>query len=400
MARNTRLEDDYDEQSLRPAEKRRLRRQKARRRMIRRLIVMTLICALVVVAWTNWDTLAPDKLMDKFQDSFGRGAGSYPVDISGSNARRLVQCQNYTVLLSDSYLTFYDQQGGEVKRYASVASNALLRQAGRYVLLVEQGGTRLQLLTRTSQMADIKVDKTILSATVNDRGQIAVLTEGPQGYAVQLTVYSRQGKALYTRSRNHLAAEVALSNDGRQVALLSVAADNGDLDTTISVFDVRSTEQEAICTYVTNDVLLYRLGYLDNGWLAAIGEDGAVLLDTGDGLATVYTLGDQRLLGYAMGKNTLALVTREYGDTGNGQVHIVNKKGEPVCLVDFSGDFRHLAASDNRYVLLTDAALTEITASGGGRTSPVAADGQQTALVSGGRAVVMGLNMLQAYTMK
>ena len=399
MAGNRRQEDDHNEQSLRPAEKRRLRRQKARRRMIRRLIALVLIGVLVFVAWTHWDTLAPDKLMDKFQDSFGGGAGSYPVDISGANARRLVQCQNYTVLLSDSYLTFYDADGGEVKRYASLTSNALLRQAGRYVLLAEQGGHQLQLMTRAALVTEVTTDLAILSATVNAKGQLAVLTEGPQGYAVQVTVYSRQGKVLYTRSRNQLAIEVALSEDGKQVALLSVGADNGDLDTTVSVFSLNTTEQEAKCTYVTDDVLLYRLEYLSDGWLAAIGEDGAVLLDTDDGLATVYTLGERRLLGYAVAQETLALVTRDYGDTGNGQVQVVNKKGEPLCTVDFTGDFRHLSASEKKYALLTDTAVTEITASGGGRTAPAEADGQQ-AVLAGGKAVVLGLNVLQAYQLE
>lgn len=392
--------EEYDDTPQTQGEKRRLRRQKARRRMLRRLFVLMIVCLLVFVAWTNWDTLSPDKLITKFQDSFGSGAGSYPVDISGANPRRLVQCQNYTVLLSDSYLTFYDSDGGEVRRYSSLASNALLRQAGRYILLAEQGGHRLRLLTRSAMVVDITVEYAILSASVNSKGQIAVLTEGPQGYAVQVAVYSRQGNLLYTRSRNQLATEVAMSPNGRQVALLSIGADNGDLDTTISVFDVGSAEQEAVCTYVTDDVLLYRLSYLDHGWLAAIGEDGAVLLDTGDGLATVYTLGGRRLLGYAVADETLALVTRDYGDTDGGQVQVINKKGEPVAIVDFVGDFRHLSATEDRYTLLTDMAVTEISAHRGARrTAAVEADGQQ-AVLANGKAVVQGLNVLQAYELK
>lgn len=388
--------DDYDEETLRPVEKRRLRRQKARRRMLFRLIALVLVVTVVAVAWTHWDTLAPDKLLDKFNDSFGAGAGSYPVDISGTNARRLVQCGNYTVLLSDTHLIFYDGDGGEVKRYTVPSSTALLRQAGRYVLLAEQGGRRVQLLTRSSVIAEFTTEHTILSAAVNAKGQTAVLTEGPQGYAVEVTVYNRQGKPLYARSRNQTSTEVALSEDGKQVVLLSVAAEDGDLNTTVSVFAVNSAAQEAVCSYVTDDVLLYRVEYLSDQWLASVGEDGVVFLDTSDGLATVYTLGDSRLLGYAASDTTLALVTREYGDTGNGQVQIINKKGEPLGTADFTGDFRHLSAVGNRYLLLTDTAVTEVTRSGAGRTAASSPDGQQ-AVLAGGKAVVLGLNTLQSY---
>ena len=80
-------------------------------------------------------------------------------------------------------------------------------------------------------------------------------------------------------------------------------------------------------------------------------------------------------------------------------MQVVNKKGEPLSLTDFTGDFRHLSATDSKYALLTDEAVTEVTASGGGRTASIEADGQQAVLV-GGKAVVLGLNMLQAYTLK
>ncbi len=378
---------------------RRRRRQKSTRRMLLRFVTVVLIAVLVYVAWTNWDTLAPDKLIAKWQDSFAGGAGSYPVDIAGSNARRLVSCQRYTALLTESHLTFYDSDGGEMTRYASPSSNALLRQAGKYVLLAEQGGRRLQLLARTGMVTEVTAEYDILSAAVNAKGQMAVLTHGPQGYEVQVSVYSPKGKRLYTRSRNHTAIEVALSADGSQVAMLSVRAENGDLNTAIHVFDTRSAAQEAKCTYETDDVLLYRLEYLADAWLAAVGEDGVVMLDTGDGLATVFTLGDHRLLGYAAADHTMALVTRDYGNTGAGQVQVIDKKGEPLCTVDFAGDFRHLSADSRHYLLLTDDTVTKITPEGAAGTAASAADGQQ-AVLSGNRAVVMGLNTLQAYELK
>ena len=377
-------------------DKRRSRRKKARRRMVFRLLTLLIVGILVVTAWQNWDTLAPDKLIAKFQDSFGGGAGSYPVDVSGTNAQRLVRCQNYTVLLSDSYLTFYNDTGGEVKRYICSHTNSLLRHAGRYVLLVEQEGRQVQLFTRSAPIIELTTSYDILSAAVNSKGQMAVLTQGPQGYAVQVTVYDRRGKVLYTRSRNQQATEVALSPDGKQVALLSVQAENGNLNTTLDVFALDSAAQEAVCSYKTADKLLYRAEYLTDGWLAAVGEGGAVLLNTADGLATVYAPEGKRLLGYAAGDTTLALVMREYGDTGDGVVQIVDKKGEPLCTVEFTGDFRHLSAQGRQYLLLTDSAVQEITTLGAGRKAASAADGQQ-AVLCGDSGVVLGLNLLQAY---
>ena len=384
------------------AEMKRKRRQRRRRTRCRALIrgaVVIAVCAILLVLWQNWDVLAPDRLLDRAQDLIGSGTGSYPVDVSGLTVHQIARSQNYTVMLSDSHLVYYNSDGAQVNRYACTYSSALMRAAGRYVLLAEQGGKRLQLNTRTATLLSMDTEQDILSVAVNAKGQYAVLTHGPQGYAVQVRVYDRGGKLLYTRSRNQMATEVALSADGKQVALLSIQAKDGDLNTTVDVFALNTTETATMCTYTAKDTLLYRLEYLAGSWLAAIGEKGVAMLDTSDGLATVYAPSDMRLLGYAVGDEDLALVLRPYGSTGDGTVQVIAKNGEPKYSVDFSGEFRHISYGNRRYLLLTDGYVQQLTAAGGGETVTVPADGQQ-AVLDGTQAVVLGLNRLEAYDIK
>ncbi|MBQ8683516.1 MAG: hypothetical protein IJ518_03245 [Clostridia bacterium] len=376
--------------------KRRSRQRRARRKAVLRGVVLVGLCALLFVLWQNWDTLAPDRLMDNLQDALGSGTGSFPVDVSGSGVQQLARSQNYLVVLSDSYLTYLNSSGAEINRYTCTYPSALLRTAGRYVLLAEQGGTRLQLNTRTATLTEITAEQEILSVAVNEKGQIAVLTQGARNYAVCVYVYDRQGKQIYYRGHTQLATEVALSADGKQVALLSLQTENGNLNTVVNVFSTETTQTAALCNYTATDTLLYRLEYLSGGWLAAIGETGAVMLDTADGLSTVFAPKDMRLLGYAASGEDLALVLRPYGSTGDGQVQVVSKSGDLLSTVDYTGEFRHLSTDGRQYLLLTDSYVQKITAVGGGGTAQVPADGQQ-AVLDGDRAVVLGLNVLQTY---
>ena len=165
--------------------KRQQRRRRTRRRALVRAVVVIGICAILFVLWQNWDVLAPDRLLDRAQDLIGSGTGSYPVDVSGLTVHRIARSQNYTVMLSDSHLVYYNSAGAQVNRYACTYSSALMRTAGRYVLLAEQGGKRLQLNTRTATLLSMDTEQDILSVAVNAKGQYAVLTHGPQGYAVQ-----------------------------------------------------------------------------------------------------------------------------------------------------------------------------------------------------------------------
>lgn len=377
-------------------EARRRHKKRARRLMWTRLIVVVLIFAAVWAVWSNWDILAPDKLLANIQDAIGDASGSYPVDVSGTDVRSMARSQNYTVLLSDSYLTYYNDHGGEVTRYPCTYSTPQLRTAGKYVLVAEQNGKRLLLSTRSMTMADLTMDYKILSADVNEKGQIAVLMQGTQGYAVELIVYDRKGTEIYRRSRVSLASEVALSPDGKTVALLSVDAVGGVLNTTVEAFSLSSTEPQALYSYTADDTLLYRLEFLSKNRLLAVGEQGALLMTLTDEKPTEVTIGGQQLLGYATTQDSVALVLRPLGSTDGGTVKVLNTAGDELSRAVFNGEFRHLSVEGKRYLLLTDSTVQVIDKSGAGKSADVEADGQQ-AVLYGNNAVVLGLSALQQY---
>ena len=145
------------------------------------------------------------------------------------------------------------------------------------------------------------------------------------------------------------------------------------------------------------DNLLYQLAYTGNNWVVAFSESSAVMLDTSDGMATVYAPDDMRLLGYAVTEKGLALALRHYGVTGDGQVHLVNTSGDLLAQVDFTGDFRHLSGEGDAFALLTDSAVYKITRDGVVGSAATAADGRQVLLLED-KAVVLGLNRLTAHT--
>lgn len=383
-------------QPLTAEQKRQMRRRRSRRRAVLRGVALVLVCVVVVLLWQNWDVVAPDRLYSHIQDLLGSSTGSYPVDFSGVGVQRLERVENYSVVLTDSHLIYLNQSGAEVNRFGCAYPSPLMCTTDQYVLVAEQGGRRIQLSTRTSIVTEMEVDNEIIAAALNDKGQMAVLMQGSQGYLVQVKVYDRKGKLLYTRSRNQTATGIALSPDGRQVALLSIKAADGTLTSSMDVFSLTTSDTEALCSYKGADTLLYRLEYLADGWLVAFSEESAVLMDTANGLTSVYVPPDMRVLGYAVSANTMALVLRPYGSTGDGEVHIVDKEGAPTAIVPFEGVYRDLSQQNGQYVLLTDTYAERMTVNGAQGRVPVEEDGRQ-AVLDGDNVVVLGLNRLLAY---
>ena len=396
MFKRRNMKQSPEQRPLTAEEKRRLRRKRAQRRTLMRMVLLVALCAVVIVVMANWDSLAPDRLFSAAENLLGIGTGSYPVDLSGTGVYWLERAQNYSAVLTDSHLIYLNRTGAEVSRFSLAYPTALMRTAGQYVLVGEQGGRRIHLSTRNKVLLEMDAEYDIFNVAVNKQGTIAVLTDGPQGYAVQLNVYNKSGRLLYTRNRNHTVTQVSLSADGTQVALLSVAAKNGNLNASLDVFSLKTSSPDALCSYELEDDLLYQIVYMDNGWVAAFSDSSAVMLDTSDGMATVYAPDGVQLLGYAVTEKGLAVAVRSYGTTGDGQVHVVNTKGDLLAQMDFTGEFRHLSGHNGKYALLTDSMVYKITNDGVQGSAATAADGRQV-LLDEDMAVVLGLNRITAH---
>ena len=396
--RMTKQTENHNQGPLTAEQKRIMRRRKARKRALGRLVALVLFVAVLVVVWQNWDVLAPDRLMSEFEMLVGSGTGEYPVDMSGVSVRRLEKAEQYGMVLTESHLIYLNHGGAEVARYSCSYPTPLMKTAGKYVLVAEQGGRRLQLSTRSAVVLELETKRDIIAVALNEKGKLAVLTDGPQGYAVEISVYNRKGELVYTRDRNVVVTDVALSANGKQVAMLSPEAVNGTLNTRMDVFSVKTTDTEAVCSYVAKDALLYRLEYLQNGWVAGFGENGAVMLDTTDGLATVYAPEGVKVLGYATTGNHLALAVRPYGTTAGGEIHVVGKDGDPMTTVVFTGELRHLSGQNGAYALLTDSYVQKIAKNGADGMADMAADGQQV-ILDGNSAIVLGLNRIDSYAL-
>lgn len=385
------------QEQLSTEDKRVMRRRRQRRRLILRVVALAVVIALGVVVWLNWSSLAPDKVWAWVQDLVGGGTGSYPVDLSGTGARRLTRIDRYTVVLTDSHLTYLNASGAEVSRYGCAYSEALLRTEGKYVLAAEQSGRRLQLTTRSKALLTWESDLAIRSVSLNALGQTAVLTDGPQGYTVQIKVYDKEGNTLYTRSSNRTVTDVALSPDGTTISLVSVEAVDGTLNTRLEVFSLATDSPDALCTHTVADTLLYRAQYLSDGTLAAVHDGGVVLMNTRSGVVTPYAPAGMRVLGFAVGGDGVALALRPYGDTAGGRVQLISSTGTLVSEVAFRGEFRHLSGFGGQYALLTDSYAQAFTANGVTGEVAVQADGRQV-LYADGQIVVMGLNRLEAFS--
>lgn len=373
------------------------RRQKRRRRFLLRWAVVLVVLLLVMTLVRYWDKISPETLLEDIGTFFtGDSDSGYPVDVSGNRMYQMETADNCTAVLSDTYVALYNNSGNEVMRRTHAFAEPMLRTAGKYVLLVERGGRRLQLETRSKSVITHTTQYDIISATVHTNGNVAVITEAEQGYNARLTVYRKDGKMLYERLCSTLLSDVAFSPNGKNVAVSALGVDKGSLYSMVEVLSLQSSSSEPIYKYSGNDVLISRVAYLSNSLITAVGDTAVWMYRPQKEKCDIYTITDGEMKGFAISSNSVALVTQPYGSSGDGSFVYVKSNGTAAYTEQLQGVCRDVAAYKNTYAVLTETHMYRLGGKGITSTDEVPSDGKMIARI-GDTVTVMGLQNITAY---
>ncbi len=391
----------------------RRRKNAAGRRIFKRLVALVLVALIVATVWRNWDKLAPGNLFFWLDQTFSSSGDGFPVEISGNTVLDIQQVQGYMVLLTDTSLVAYNENGGEVMRRQHNFSDPMLLVCGRYMLVAEQGGTRFRLDTlpepvlnvtadnltedKKTAVLDEALENRIISADVRSDGGVALVTQSSGSYTSEVVVYNADGELQYRQRYAAVrAVDVALSSDDREVAVAGIEANNGVLQSSLRVYSLRSEDATPIKEYTGQDVLLSRVAYLDSSELVAIGDSQTWVVDP-DGDLDKRIPYDQQLVGYSIGEDAVGLALQKYGTGDGGELMWLDQTGEVAYTAPFVGSFRHLSLTDNEALLLTAGQLYRGDSTGLQAPVTVQRDGRMVGSV-GGDAVVLGLTSLTAYS--
>lgn len=355
----------------------RRRRRHPFRLLLLRLLIVGVVLFAIFLAWSNWEKIAPESVLDWAETKFGDGeAGEgYPYTISGNAVVGIGQTNNHLAVLTDSSIKFLNTSAGCVVERRHTFSEPSFKTVGRYALITETGGTRFQLETRRETVLTVDLEnRNIYASDVISNGMVAVVTDSAsQNYLCGIQVYNSRGKIIYEyNTGKFLITNVALAPNGRALAAVGTFAEGGMMKSVLLLFEF---SKDTPTEYRGEDVLLYEVAYFGSGKVLAVG-------DTAYWMADVYTDSIQKtayngmeLIGYAASRSTAGLIMRRSGSTGSGEVWLFDSSGAVIDTHPFIGTFRHASCLDKQVLLLTDDALFVIGGKADGTQMNVPSDG-------------------------
>lgn len=197
----------------------------------------------------------------------------------------------YIGILNKNEFKIYNNTGKEEKKLNLEITNPLMDESNRYLVVGENKGKKLYLITDKDITWENEVEGNISQVHVNKNGYVAV-TVTDTSHKTVIIMYDNEGNALFKTFLSYTrVSDVTISNDSKYLAIAEIDTSGTIIQSNIKVISVEKakaktdSENSIIASYQgENNDLITNIKYQDKNRLIcmytdkikSIGMDGSI----------------------------------------------------------------------------------------------------------------------------
>ena len=289
------------------------------------------------------------------------GSGSYPVELESSEVVSAVSRGSYYYVLTDTRINAYSGAGKEIYSYAHGFENPVLKTSKTRALVFSQGGSDLLIYNLQSLKGTLQTEKPIITACISDSGAYAVVTQS-DSYAAAVSVYGKNGKLMYEWfSASDTVNNIAISPDGKKIALSLFNATSGAYSSKISVYGFESADP--LFTKNIDGSPIYGLDSTHNSGFFAVSQNKLIFVKWSDYTVKEYD-SDYNAAMFRAGSGGAVVVFNRESDRTDNRIVLFNTKGERISEFEFKQAVSDIQVSGGHIYCMSDTEVFLLSDSG------------------------------------
>lgn len=334
------------------------------KRVITLLVVGLLVSAIIILHFS-----APTGIVEYLQNSYaalGSGPG-FPIAPSGGKLENIYSSGNSLLILSDTLVEAYNENGREIYSRQHGFGNPVLVPQKTRTLVYDRGGTGVKLYNMHTVLFDKKLENSILAAAIARNGTCAFATRS-RGYAAQVEVVNRNFSSIFKwYSPEELINAVALSGDGKYLAVSAVNASAGEYLSHLYIFNIRNPKPQPDVALAFENTLILSLE-VTAGRLSAVSENSITSVEWSGGGRVDHPLDGTLQLFKTGEQGKSVLVTGRSDSRDHMQLAVLSPAAAELGKFEVSGTVRDAVISGDTVFCLTEHHLTAYSIDGAQKT--------------------------------
>lgn len=206
-------------------------------------------------------------------------------ETADGEASQFVRFGDNIIKYSNDGIVYMDTANELIWNQAFEMNNPKLQMCGNYLVIFDQGGTLLYIMSDAGMQKQIDTTMPIQTVCIASQGTIAVLMKEQTVSHVKL--FDKTGKELangeFYANKGGFPIDIALSYDAKKLAVDMLDVNDGEVKTTISFYNFGSVGQNEINnnvgTFAYSDMLIPEIVYVSETRMLALADNEIIIYE-------------------------------------------------------------------------------------------------------------------------
>lgn len=336
----------------------------SRKLKLKKRVISFAVIALIILSVILIHILTPTGLVESIQNKASTfGKGELPATVYSQNSEQFLKYGDAVLTLNDSFFEVYSNNGKLMQAVSHGMSDPVLEVSEARFLIYDRSRYSISIFNYSSELYQTTFEHNIISADISRSGAYAVVTDSDM-YMNSVYVYNKNNKLVYTwNSATSYITDVAVSNNGKSIAVALVNAKGGIYSSSVYVLDFKSASPKVKYDF---DGLISSVSVLNSKFVLANGTDKAMLLSISSNSMTEIAASSVRYFTSAFNGYSAVCHGRQNNEKDN-TITVISKKGEITANIkadyivsSISLSDRYIAVHSEKTIILFDFEGNEI----------------------------------------
>lgn len=279
------------------------------------------------------------------------------LSINSDTVKDVLPFSDGVAVLTSSSVKYLDASGNEIVTNLHSFSNPRAEINSKTLLLYDSGGYNLRIENNSSEYSSFTFDSVITSAAVGKKGNYAYSLNSDAGYQSHLYVYSLRGAKLFEwGSAGDYIVDIALSDNGKYVAVAVLGIDSAEYYSKIILFKFNSSEP--VYTVNLYDTTVYQIDFVSSKKLSVFSDSGVYLTDSKGECTCVQAYSSTEIAHSSLFYNGLSCTLISlYGNEKSPKLTVFNKNCVEKYECSYTEEINDVYCSKNYVALVFDSKI-------------------------------------------
>lgn len=314
------------------------------------ILVILMLLLLAANAFAGTTISGIGNALTGYIEKLSSGNG-YPYDISSENLKNVYPSDSNIILLTDVYARILSP-GAKMKLNVQHNYSApVVDASGSRFIIYDRDSKHYRVVNGKTISDQMEAEGNILTCEMASNGSFCVASRSAQT-ASTFTVYDRKFNEVFkwNSSSDHII-DVALTDNGKYVAVAALGAEKGEVYSKVLIFNVKSSE--ALGEFKFSGTAVADLHFTAREYLYITGDNMFTIIDKNKSeIKSQETFESGSLKFVSVGENgETAVMFSKYGSDNTGTVKYYSYKGEESFAFDSKASIYAVAAGKNKFAV-------------------------------------------------